>query len=250
MRHIIVVDIETIKDSLHTIKVAPFIGGLKGSFSKAKKSELKSGLAGVAGIKKDGTEQEDKYQEALNKTALSPIGGRIACIGVWEILENDGTNKVSEKWHFLCSNHEHEILTKFKALINDKTEFVTFNGRGFDFPFIMFRAAVHGIDLNLPIYPYNGKDGHFDLMLHAFDCSNLSALGIQYPASLKKWAEYFGLGTKLSIKDGEIDIQECFDNDRDMLETYSLNDVDITKKLFYIFKAHFKQRYFREDNTV
>jgi hypothetical protein len=116
----------------------------------------------------------------------------------------------------------------------------------------MFRAAHHNIDLSLPIYPYNGKDEHYDLMTHLNQISNLSMLDSDYSLkyiSLKKWMNYFGLGTKLSIKEGEIEIRKAFYTDQTALEEYCKSDVIATYEIWKRFRGNFKQPWFLTKNT-
>lgn len=245
--HTLVVDIETIKGNNYEIAMAPFIQSLVGKTTRSNKR--------ATSLSSFVEETDDKYELALRKCALSPIGGRIACIGVYETgIQEMFQDTNEEKWHFIYDSNEAIMLQRFKSLIKPTTQLVTFNGRSFDFPFLMFRAAIHGIDLNLDIKPYNGKNfngnDHIDLKQHLEQVSNVGVFGSDWSitsVSLKKWIEYFQLGTKLSIKDGEISIDKLIeqgkifkkDYDEESLEFYSENDVLLTYALWKRFKRNF-----------
>lgn len=242
MNHTLIVDIETIKGQNHEIAMSPFIQELIGKYKKSSKKAVS--------LEEFVDEPADKYQEALRKAALSPIGGRLACIGVYEISQDFDPEKVlgNNKWHFIYSPNEREMLLEFRKLIKPQTRFVTYNGRAFDFPFLMFRAAIHRVPLKLDISAYNGKNykgnDHIDLKIHLEQVSCLKNIAGDWSVtktSLKEWIEYFGLGTKLSIADAEISIDTLIENqDIETLEEYTKNDVEKTKAIFEIFEGNFE----------
>jgi len=102
---------------------------------------------------------EEAYATAManvkNELGFSPYTGQIVAIGVLEVETNKGAvyyqapEKAQEdfeedgiKYKVLS---EKEMLEKFWQGAINYTEFVSFNGRGFDVPFLMIRSAIHGI---------------------------------------------------------------------------------------------------------
>jgi DNA polymerase elongation subunit (family B) len=102
---------------------------------------------------------EEAYNAAManvkNELGFSPYTGQIVAIGVLEVETNKGAvyyqspGKAKEdfeedgiKYKALA---EKEMLAKFWQGAINYTEFVSFNGRGFDVPFLMIRSAVNGI---------------------------------------------------------------------------------------------------------
>src|SRR5204863_7399385 len=63
------------------------------------------------------------------------------------------------------SGGESYVRTSFWEAISHYDQFVTFNGRSFDCPFIALRSAILGISAtrNLMPYRYDSKE-HFDLL--------------------------------------------------------------------------------------
>lgn len=239
MIHRICVDIETVPIDSYEEALSPFIESLAGKQKRAPKT---GGILGVA-------QGEDKYQSALRKAALSPVSSRVACIGIHEVtIADNPTMQPTTQWVFLQGDNEADTLGFFSGLIRRETEFITFNGRGFDFPFLMFRAAINGIKLSLPITPYNGRDNHYDMAVHLNECSNLSALdsdpSLKY-IGLNKWLKYFGLPEKPlpdGISTGRF-VESCVENGNwTELETYCKNDVMGTYELFKRFEGNFKPR--------
>jgi len=109
-------------------------------------------------IKKDSSSEEE-YQVSLEdlKSGLgfSPLTGQIVVIGVLDADKNQGAvyfqapgQKIEEfeengiKYKTMT---EKEMLEKFWELAKKYDEFISFNGRGFDAPFMMIRSAIHKI---------------------------------------------------------------------------------------------------------
>ena len=227
-----IVDIETASGGEPTQTLAPFLPSIKGGRSKNPMEQVR--------------EAEENRKKAISKHLLSPVSAKILCMGI--LIEKtsyddyDELEQTDTKNHFLYGD-EKKILQDFTALIKPNTFFVTFNGRGFDFKFLMFRAAIHKINLSLPTYPYNGRDGHFDLMVHLNEISNLSMLYDYWKLiGLKKWIDYFGLpDPKPSIGKGEINLERlAADGEWKAIEEYQMGDVRNTYALWNIFKYNVK----------
>ena len=109
-------------------------------------------------IKKESADEEG-YQEALdelkNGLGFSPLTGQIVAIGVLDYEKNKGavyyqapeaglpeTEEDNIKFRPMT---EKEMLENFWQGAKSYQEFVSFNGRGFDLPFLMVRSAVHGL---------------------------------------------------------------------------------------------------------
>lgn len=229
-----IIDIETIPSDQAKEALEPFIGDLRGRVKRGS--------------------EEDKYEIALSKAALSPVSGRVIWIGVKMLeLEGDGIWQEKGLYHF-CKDDERETLKQFfhfcsghgltAGNVARDREWVTFNGRSFDFPFLMYRAASHLIPLTLPIYKYNSNDGHFDLFQHLNTISCLDHLDSSLQmVGLKKWATHFNLGHKLEIKSGEINLQELWKNgNKKEIEQYVNTDLDITEGLMVMFYSPWRAK--------
>ena len=83
---------------------------------------------------------------------------------------------------------EKEILEKFWNIIKDYKQIVTFNGRGFDCPFILVRSAVHKIKPKKELIPNRYSDAHVDLL------DQLAFFGASRRRfSLDMWCRTFGI---------------------------------------------------------
>jgi len=109
-------------------------------------------------IEKEAKDEED-YAQALenlkNEMGFSPFTGFIVAVGVLEAETQKGAvyfqapeKKVEdfeENGIKYKVQSEKEILESFWRVAEKGESFVSFNGRGFDVPFLMLRSVVHGV---------------------------------------------------------------------------------------------------------
>jgi predicted PolB exonuclease-like 3'-5' exonuclease len=62
------------------------------------------------------------------------------------------------------SDTEEGILKKFWDVIQSYEQMITFNGRGFDAPFLIIRSAVHRINPTTTLMPNRYDRKHLDLL--------------------------------------------------------------------------------------
>ncbi|MFZ2500900.1 MAG: ribonuclease H-like domain-containing protein [Minisyncoccia bacterium] len=104
---------------------------------------------------KSDEEYEYEMKELKEGMGLSPLTGFIVAIGVYDTekekgavyfsapdtkIEESEDNGISYK-----SMSEKEMLEQFWKVAAVCNEFVSFNGRGFDAPFLAIRSMVHGV---------------------------------------------------------------------------------------------------------
>ncbi|HUD20451.1 MAG TPA: ribonuclease H-like domain-containing protein [Candidatus Saccharimonadales bacterium] len=154
----------------------------------------------------------DVEEVVSSELGLSPLTSQIVALGVLDSDTSKGavyfqapnqnipdSVKDGLKYH---TGVEKEILTKFWEIAEKYTEFVTYNGRTFDFPFIMIRSAIDGLragkDLTRARYLYQQSPQavHVDLY------DQLTFYGAAKVGSLHMVCRAFGIETP---KDGEID---------------------------------------------
>lgn len=134
---------------------------------------------------------------------------------------------------------EKELLQRFWSVASEYNDFVTFNGRGFDVPYLMIRSAIKGIrpSANLMSNRYLGLQRgarHFDLQ------DLLSFYGALWKRpKLHFVTEAFGIE---SPKKGGMDgaeVPQAFADKRYLeIARYCMDDVRATKKLFEIWDEY------------
>ena len=131
---------------------------------------------------------------------------------------------------------EREIIEKFWNVIKGYKQFITFNGRGFDCPFILTRSAVHKIKAGKDLMPNRYGDAHIDL----FD--QLSFYGAtRRKFSLDMWCRTFGI--KSPKEDGitGYDVKELFKAKRCLdIARYCVGDVRATRELLFYWEKYIR----------
>lgn len=202
-------------------------------------------------IKKE-SEGEEEYKVALedlkNGMGFSPLTGAIVVIGVWDFEKNKGAVYFQAPGENIqefeednikykqCS--EKEMLENFWKGAGQYQEFVSFNGRGFDVPFLMVRSAIHGIrpskDLMSNRYlssqRYEAK--HIDLY------DQLSFYGaVRRKGSLHLWSRAFGIKSPKSEGISGDDVAPLFKAKKfTEIAKYNVGDLQATKALYEYWK--------------
>ena len=171
---------------------------------------------------------EEKIETAINEArakqvsemALSPLWGKIACVGLYN-LEDD-------TFEFI-SGDEKSILEKIMPLFM-KYRVVTYNGKGFDIPFIFKRA-----------FKYNmGKMDLLKLLTNKYK----SELHVDIMADFCEFGKFEKLDTLARVYLGTKKVDFDVTTIKDLVKTpkglkqlkeYCKQDVMITKDLYNKF---------------
>lgn len=104
---------------------------------------------------KNEEEYEYEMKELKEGMGLSPLTGCIVAIGVYDTEKEKGAVYFSAPTTSVESQEaegikyeamgEKEMLEQFWKVAKVCTEFVSFNGRGFDAPFLAIRSMVHNV---------------------------------------------------------------------------------------------------------
>ena len=206
-------------------------------------------------IRREAADDENKYNVMLadikEGLGFSPLTGQIAAIGVFDTLKNQGvvyyqapavnSEETREENFTFKPRTEKEMLENFWQGAKAYREFVSFNGRSFDVPFIITRSAVHEIKpaVNLMSNRYlnsqRGAARHIDL----FD--QLSFYGaVRRRGSLHLYCRAFNIK---SPKAGGItgdDVNRLF-QEKKYLEIAQYNSWDLiaTWELYKIWNEYF-----------
>ena len=181
----------------------------------------------------------EEMTEAIQKLNLSPFTARIIAVGMVNPESNQGKvlyqGKDKERTFTedgtveLVSCSEHDVLTGFWETIAHYGQFITFNGRTFDCPFLMLRSAMLGIrpSKNLMPYRYSAAE-HCDLM------DQLTFYGAFRKYNLDFYCKGFGIKSPKSEGITGLDLGPLFQQGkfREIAE-YCLGDVRATTELYH-----------------
>ena len=201
-------------------------------------------------IKKESIGEEE-YQVALEELksglGFSPLTGEIVVIGVLDYAKNQGVvyysapgqNPPAGGEEFNENNiafkqaTEKEMLEHFWNGARQYDEFISFNGRGFDGPFLMIRSAFHGIrptkNLSESRYLYQQKTcSHIDLADQLTFQGNMRKKG-----SLHLWSNLFGIESPKSNGVTGDDVGRLFKEKKFLdIARYNAGDLRATKELY------------------
>lgn len=199
-------------------------------------------------IEKESDGEDDyaaRLAEVKDGLGFSPLTGSIVALGVYDpdrergcvyYQAPDAEHKESEEGNIKFKPlSEREILEQFWIGAKSYSEFITFNGRCFDLPFMVVRSAVHGLrpskDLCANRYLAYQRDGakHVDLL------DQLTFYGAVWrqKGSLHMWCRAFGIRSpKADGVDGD-DVERLFREKRYLdIARYNVGDLYATAELY------------------
>jgi uncharacterized protein YprB with RNaseH-like and TPR domain len=206
-------------------------------------------------IKKE-TKDEKEYELALsdlkNGLGFSPLTGKIVAIGVYDIEKEKGAvyfqSPDIETADFEENNIKYRILdekgmlAQFWNLADKYEQFVSFNGRGFDVPFLMIRSAINEIrpsknliaNRYLSSQPKNSQ--HIDLM------DQLSFYGaVRRKGNLHLYCRAFGIKSPKEEGIKGDDVGKLFLEKKYLdIAKYNAGDLFATKSLYEYWEKYVK----------
>ena len=191
---------------------------------------------------KSEEEHEAQLKDLKEGLGFSPLTGEIVAIGLYDLERQkgvvyyqtdveEGGYEVGE--YILKPRSEKDMLQDFWDGAKNFNSFVTFNGRGFDVPFLNLRSAIQGIrpskDLMDGRYLYQQKYAkHIDLQ------DQLTFYGAMFrKPSLHLFCRAFGIESPKAEGVAGDDVAELFKAKkfRDIAE-YNVRDVVATTLLY------------------
>jgi 3'-5' exonuclease len=189
-------------------------------------------------------ETETEREEAIQKLNLYPATARVIAIGMLNpdsgrgkvLFQSDDTGEsLSDDGAIqFVSCPEEDILAHFWNDIVKYDQFVTFNGRGFDCPFLMIRSAILQIKPSRNLMPYRYESNvHCDLL------DQLTFHGATRKFSLDFYCKSFGIESPKSHGITGLDLGRLFGEKRYReIAEYCLGDVRATAELFRRWEQH------------
>ncbi len=184
------------------------------------------------------SETESDREEAIQKLSLYPVTAQIVAIG----LLNPDTNRgkilfqSDEQLDYFSDNgdiqfitgSEKDILENFWQDISHYSQFITFNGRGFDCPFLMLRSATLGVQATRNLMPYR-----YDATVHCDLLEQFTFYGAFRKFNLDFYCKSFGIDSPKEHGITGLDIKKLFEEKRfKEIAEYNLGDIRSTAELF------------------
>ena len=180
---------------------------------------------------------EEERNDALLKMSLTPLTAQILAVAMLNPDSRQGKvfyqgtgqerSMTDDGLVELVPGTERDVLEGFWKTIAHYGQFITFNGRGFDCPFLMLRSALLGIRAgrNLMGYRFSSMD-HCDLL------EQLSFYGAFRKFNLDFYCRSFGIKSPKTELSG-LDMGPLYQAGRYReIAEYCLGDVRATAELF------------------
>lgn len=204
-------------------------------------------------IEKD-SESETEYKHALLDVkaglGFSPLTGEIVVIGVFDAEKEKGAvyyqapgqtfEDFEEDGMTYKRMSEKEMLEHFWNGAEKYREFVSFNGRAFDAPFLMVRSAIHGIRptknllSNRYVNSQRSDAQHIDLL------DQLTFYGaMRRKGALHLWCRAFGIESPKAGGVSGDEVAPMFRGGKFQdIARYNVGDLRATHKLYEYWKKY------------
>lgn len=179
--------------------------------------------------------EEDKEIVKL-QTPLYALTGKVVSIAmlnpdserarVYTIGKQDDVHQDDTEFFFV--HDEQKLLTEFWEDAREYHQFITFNGRTFDAPFLLLRSAINRVKPTIDLMGYRYRSvPHLDL---ADQMSFFGATRKHFP--LHFYCKAFGIESPKDNGMSGLDVPSYFQNNRAMeIAEYCLGDVEATAEL-------------------
>lgn len=189
-------------------------------------------------------ESDEDRKEVRESLSFYPLTGDVITIGmlnpdtgrgaVYFQNNSDPLLPFEEDGITYETGTEEEIIRKFWDTVKSYDQFITFNGRGFDCPFLIIRSAVHKIKPLRDLMPNRYGDTHIDL----FD--QLAFFGAsRRKFSLDMWCRTFGIKSPKGDGITGYEVKDLYKKGRAIdIARYCAGDLRATKELLFVWEKY------------
>ena len=182
----------------------------------------------------ESSEEREKIKERL---ALYPLTGEIVAVGMLNpdtgkgmvYYQNGGKEDGFEEGSiFFESGSEGQILEKFWETLKSYGQVITFNGRGFDAPYLHLRSAINKISPSRNLMPYR-----YDAKLHCDLLDQLTFYGAIRRFNLHFYAKAFNIKSPKEDGVDGLEIGNLYRGGKfKEIARYCVGDLIATKELY------------------
>ena len=182
---------------------------------------------------------DEEKTEVKESLSFYPLTAQIVCIGMLDAAEEKGfvyfsdpskksKSTTKDNIEFIPQD-EAGILKEFWAKMRDCNQIVTFNGRGFDCPFIMVRSAINKVRPTKNLMPYR-----YDYKFHLDLLDQLTFYGaVRKKFSLHMWCKAFGIKSPKEEGVTGLEVKNLFKEGKYLeIAQYCTGDLYATRQLY------------------
>ncbi len=190
---------------------------------------------------KDEDIHDEKVADAIRYLSLYPYTAKVIAIGIYDITKEKSfvyyESENADEWtneekdiHYKGVT-EDEMLESFWRIIEVTDQVITFNGRGFDAPFLMIRSAMKKIKPSKTLIA-----NRFDTSLHIDLLEQLTYYGLTRKFNLDFYCHAFGIKSPKSQEISGIEVKNLYEAGRiKEIAIYCGNDIRATYELYKIW---------------
>jgi len=197
---------------------------------------------------KNDEEYQVRLEDIKQGLGFSALTGQIAAIGVLDFEKDKGVvyfqtpgediSEFEKEGITFKAMGEEEMLKNFWQGAKEYQEFISFNGRVFDAPFLMIRSAIFKIKPSVNLMPprYANMTNHIDLL------DQLTFFGASYKkGGLHLWCRAFNIESPKAQGVTGDDVALLFKQKKYLdIAKYNVRDLRATKELYDYWQKYLK----------
>ena len=191
----------------------------------------------------DPEKRQMMIDDAVRYTSLYPHTSKCIVIGIYDIEKEKSyvyyESEKKEEWKnedenvFYKGLSEKEMIESFWRIAKRIDQFITFNGRNFDVPFIMMRSAMLGVKVTKNLMGYRYGDEHIDLL------EQFTFYGATRKFNLDFYCQSFGIGSPKSKDISGMEVKNLYEAGRIKdIAVYCSKDIYATYQLYKIWEKY------------
>lgn len=191
----------------------------------------------------DPEKRQMMIDDAVRYTSLYPYTSKCIVIGIYDVeKEKSYVYYESQKKEAWTSEDgkvqykgfsEKEMLESFWRVAKRVDQFITFNGRNFDVPFLMMRSAMLGVKVSKNLMGYRYGDEHIDLL------EQFTFYGLTRKFNLDFYCLSFGIESPKSKDISGMEVKNLYEAGRIKdIAVYCSKDIYATYKLYKIWEDY------------
>jgi hypothetical protein len=194
----------------------------------------------------DPEKRQMMIDDAIRYTSLYPYTAKCIAIGIYDVEKEKSfvyyeseSAKGGEEWksedekvHYK-GLPEKEMLESFWRIAKAVDQFITFNGRNFDVPFLMMRSAMLNVKVSKNLMGYRYGDEHIDLL------EQFTFYGSTRKFNLDFYCQSFGIESPKSKDITGMEVKNLYEAGRIKdIAVYCSKDIYATYKLYKIWNEY------------
>jgi hypothetical protein len=191
----------------------------------------------------DPEKRQMMIDDAVRYTSLYPFTSKCIVIGIYDVEKEKSyvyyESQKNEEWTSEDGKvqykglSEKDMLESFWRVSKRVDQFITFNGRNFDIPFLMMRSAMLGVKVSKNLMGYRYGDEHIDLL------EQFTFYGQTRKFNLDFYCQSFGIESPKSKDISGMEVKNLYEAGRIKdIAVYCSKDIYATYKLYKIWEDY------------